>query len=156
MIIIHHHYSSLPGHAHVTVFQVNGIVYVLLGGVVMIRPDLLQAALHLDTFTAFSGGYLASSFLAVYIHGTQYVFNGRTDYLKFNVSTVFYRCFFKIPVLLLLWAWSRIEWTLCLALCLIEGIGSFVIFILLIAERRDIAPERKPIVSNKELENMTK
>ena len=114
-----------------------GIIQLLFWLVLVIRPDLAQRMFHLDPFQGFSGGFLASYFFLVSIHGLYHIVGASNVNRCLSLAFIFYRISLNIPAFIVLFLVDQIERNLFIVLMSFDVLFSVIIFISVFWEKRN-------------------
>ncbi len=139
--IFESHYSKAGG-SILVIFSL-GVIQFVFWLVLVIRPDFAQQMFHLDPFQGYSGGYLASYFFLVSVHGLYHVVGASNVNRCLSFAFIFYRIVLNVPVFIILFLVDQIERNLFIVLMSFDVSFAVIIFISLILEKRMKKFERR-------------
>ena len=103
--------------------------------VLTVRPDFAQKMFQLDSFQAYSAGFLAAYFFLLSIHGEYHVVGASNVNHCLSPAFVFYRILLNVPVYIVLFLVDQIERNLFIVIVVWDVLYSVGIFIFVSQEK---------------------
>ena len=113
-----------------------GIIQLFLWLLLAVRPDFAQRMFHLDPFHGYSGGFLASYFFLISLHGKYHVVGASNVNHCLSPAFISYRILINVPVFVVLFLVDQIEQNLFVILMSFDVFFSVVIALAVCREKR--------------------